>query len=121
MGIKNRMRKAAERWGGPRAAASPLGLDGGGAGVKPPWCPFRCAHVVTPAGESPILLPGGAKGVPCQVQEVPLECWRANCMLWDREAEPPGCGLLSLMDEVLYSDEADGGDDDQGVPHAPGG
>lgn len=110
-----------ERWKGP-AEGSPLSMDGG-AGVKPPWCPLRCAHVVSQASESPILLPGGAKGVPCQVQEVPLACWRENCMLWDREAQPAGCGLLSVMDAILYTDEdapEDGGGD-QGVPSGKGG
>lgn len=106
------MRKQVESGG------KPGGIDLGG-GVKPPWCPFRCAHVVSQASASPIVLPGGAKGIPCEVQEVPLACWREHCMLWDKEATPPGCGLLSLMEAILYDDEDEPGG--EGVTSGPGG
>jgi len=109
MGFFNRMRKQAAEGGAP-------GIDLGG-GIKPPWCPFRCAHIVNQASASPIVLPNGAKGVPCQVQEVPMPCWRERCMLWDREATPPGCGLLSVMEAVLYKDEDD--EDGEGVTSGP--
>jgi hypothetical protein len=61
---------------------------------------------------SRVVQAGGAKMVDIACSFVPLECLRSKCMFWDFDADPPQCGFLSLLGEVLGDEDSEDGDED---------